>query len=62
MPAGGHGGSHGFLTDEFVTAILQDRKPWIDVELALKMTVCGIIAHESALKDGEWMRIPQFNL
>ena len=62
VPPGGHDGSHGFLTDEFVTAILQDRKPWIDVELALKMTVCGIIAHESALKDGEWMRIPQFNL
>jgi predicted dehydrogenase len=62
MPPGGHNGSHGFLTDEFVTAILQNRKPWIDVELALKMTVCGIIAHESALKDGERMRIPQFNL
>ena len=62
VPPGGHGGSHGFLTDEFVTAILQDRKPWIDVELALKMTVCGIIAHESALREGEWMRIPQFKL
>jgi len=62
VPPGGHNGSHGFLTDEFVTAILQNRKPWIDVELALKMTVCGIIAHESALKDGERMRIPQFNL
>jgi hypothetical protein len=45
-----------------VTAILQDRTPWIDVELALKMTVCGIVAHKSALKDGEWMRIPQFKL
>jgi predicted dehydrogenase len=62
MPAGGHAGSHGFLTDEFVTAILQNRTPWIDVELALKMTVCGIIAHESALKDGERLRIPQFTL
>lgn len=62
VPPGGHGGSHGYLTDEFVTAILQDRKPWIDVELALKMTVCGIVAHQSALKDGEWLKIPQFKI
>jgi predicted dehydrogenase len=62
MPPGGHGGSHGFLTHEFVSALLQNRKPWIDIELALKMTVCGIVAHESALKGGERMRIPQFKL
>src|SRR5207247_27752 len=31
-------------------AILQDRKPWIDIALALDMTVPGIIAHQSALK------------
>ena len=28
---GGHGGSHGYLMNEFVTAILQDRKPLVDI-------------------------------
>ena len=30
------------------------------IRLALNMTVCGIIAHQSALKGGELMKIPQF--
>lgn len=58
--AGGHGGSHGRLTDEFISAILQDREPLIGVDLALNLTVSGIVAHQSALKDGESMKIPQF--
>jgi hypothetical protein len=57
---GGHGGSHGHLTNEFVTAILEDRKPMIDIVSALNMTAAGIVAHQSALKDGETMKIPQF--
>lgn len=62
VEGGGHGGSHGRLTDEFISSILEDRKPWIDVALALNMTVSGIVAHESAMKDGELLKIPQFNL
>lgn len=60
VEGGGHGGSHGYLTNEFVTAILQDRKPLVDVIMALNMTAAGIVAHESALKDGELLKIPQF--
>lgn len=62
VPAGGHGGSHGRLTDEFVSSILQDRKPLVDIATALNMTVGGIVAHQSALKGGEWMKIPQYKL
>jgi predicted dehydrogenase len=62
VPAGGHGGSHGHLMNEFVTAILQDRKPLVDVALALNMTVAGVVAHQSALKGGELLKIPQFKL
>jgi predicted dehydrogenase len=29
LSKGGHGGSHGYLTNEFITAILQDRKPLV---------------------------------
>jgi predicted dehydrogenase len=57
---GGHGGSHGFLTNEFIEAILLDRKPLVDIVAALNMTVAGIVSHQSALKDGELMKIPQF--
>jgi len=59
---GGHGGSHGQLTNEFITAILQDRKPLVDIVAALNMSVAGIVAHQSALKDGELLKIPQFKL
>ena len=57
---GGHGGSHGRLTDEFVTSILLDRKPAVDIASSLNLTVPGIIAHQSALKDGELLKIDQY--
>ena len=60
VPAGGHGGSHGYLMDEFVTAILKDRQPLVHIAAALNLTVAGIVAHQSALKGGELMKIPQF--
>ena len=58
---GGHGGSHGHLMNEFVTAILENRKPLVDVTMALNLTVAGIVAHQSALKGGQAMTIPQFS-
>ena len=60
MDAGSHGGAHGYLTDDFVNAILLKRKPCVDVACALNTTVAGIISHQSAMKDGETMKIPQF--
>jgi predicted dehydrogenase len=59
---GGHGGSHGYLGHEFVMSILENRKPLVDIGWALNMTVSGIVAHQSALKDGQLMKIPQFRL
>ncbi len=60
VEAGGHGGSHGYLGNEFVTAILEDRTPLVDIAWALNMTVSGIVAHESAMKGGELLKIPQY--
>jgi predicted dehydrogenase len=57
---GGHGGSHGYLTNEFINSILEDRKPIVDIISALNLSVPGIVAHESALKDGELLKIPQY--
>jgi len=61
MPAGGHGGSHGPLTNEFVTALVEEREPTIDVYEALAMTAPGIVAHQSALKGGRQLEVPGFD-
>ena len=62
VPAGGHGGSHGYLSDDFIRAILLKQKPVCDVACALNTTVSGIYAHMSAMKDGETLKIPQYAL
>jgi predicted dehydrogenase len=59
---GGHGGSHGYLMSDFVDAVLRDRKPIVDIVQALNMTVAGMVAHQSALKNGELLKIPQYSL
>jgi predicted dehydrogenase len=59
---GGHGGSHGYLGDDFIDAILRGRKPAVDVIDALNMTTPGYYAHLSATKDGETLKIPQYLL
>lgn len=57
---GGHGGSHGYLGHEFVMSILEERPPEVDIAKALNLTVPGIVAHQSALRDGELLKIPQY--
>ncbi len=60
--AGGHGGSHGRLMNDFVHSILENRKPLVDVAQALNMTVAGVVSHLSAQKNGELMKIPQYRM
>lgn len=55
----GHDGSHPFITHEFIDALKHNRRPAVDISEALAYTVPGIIAHQSALKDGESLKIPQ---
>jgi hypothetical protein len=57
----GHGGSQVFLSAEFINALLEDREPAVDVYNALAMTVPGIIGHQSALKNGERLKVPSFD-
>lgn len=58
---GGHGGSHGYLGDDFIDSILRNRKPRVDIVDALNMTVPGYYAHLSSNKDGETINIPQYS-
>jgi predicted dehydrogenase len=60
VPEGGHGGSHGLLMHEFISAIIENREPLVNIYEALAMTIPGIIAHQSALKDGERLKLPQY--
>jgi predicted dehydrogenase len=57
----GHHGSHTFITHEFVDACINEREPTVNIHEALAYTVPGIVAHESALKGGEQLTIPQFD-
>lgn len=56
----GHEGSHTFLTHEFVESVLSGRKPTVHVHEAVSYTAPGIVAHQSALKDGMQMKVPTF--
>ncbi len=60
---GHHGGSHPYLTDDFLRAILvPGHKVCVDAATALNTTVSGVYAHMSALKGGETLKIPQYRI
>jgi predicted dehydrogenase len=56
----GHGGSHAFITHEFVRAIVEERHPTVNAWEAAAYTAPGIVAHQSALRKGEPLKIPDF--
>jgi predicted dehydrogenase len=58
---GGHGGSHPHLVHEFVRSIVEARRPAIDAVTAADWTAPGICAHESAMREGEPIAIPDFD-
>ena len=53
-----HGSSHPFITHEFISAILEDRQPEVNVWEAIAYTMPGVIAHQSALAGGKSLKIP----
>jgi len=57
---GGHGGSHPHLAHEFVTALVENRDPFPNAVESANWTCVGLCAHESALKGGEIVRLPEF--
>jgi predicted dehydrogenase len=62
IQGGGHGGSHPHLVNEMVNALLEDRDPWPNAVTSANWTCVGICAHESAMKGGELVRLPDFTL
>ncbi len=57
---GGHGGSHPYLVHEFVEAVHQDRLPAVNVWEAARYFAPGVVAHKSALKGGELLKVPDW--
>lgn len=58
----GHGGSHPHLANEFLSALAQDRDPWPNAVTSANWTCVGICAHQSTMKGGEIVRLPEFTL
>jgi predicted dehydrogenase len=56
----GHGGSHTFITHEFISAIVEDRHPSVNAWEAVAYTFPGIVAHQSALRGGQCMKIRDY--
>ncbi|MDO6819548.1 Gfo/Idh/MocA family oxidoreductase [Zobellia sp. 1_MG-2023] len=56
----GHGGSHPHLVHEFINALTEWKSPYPNARQSANITCVGILAHESALKGGELMKLPNF--
>ena len=56
----GHEGSHHFLVDDFAQAVAHHTMPALNAWTAARFTLPGIVAHESALRDGERLAIDDF--
>ena len=56
----GHEGSHHFLVDDFVRAVTDSSLPPVNAWTAARFNVPGIIAHQSALRGGERLAVPDF--
>ena len=53
-------GSAAVMTEQFVASIVEDSPPPLDVFSSLEMVIPGVLAHESALKGGKMMQVPDF--
>ncbi|MCA9127069.1 MAG: Gfo/Idh/MocA family oxidoreductase [Planctomycetales bacterium] len=60
VQGGGHGGSHPHLVNEFVNALVENRDPRPNAVTSANWTCVGICAHESALKGGQIVQLPEF--
>lgn len=57
---GGHGGSHPHMVHEFIRSIIEHRPAGVDDMLGAHWTGVGICAHESAMKGGMVVDVPDF--
>lgn len=56
----GHGGSHPHMAHEFVMSIIEARDAFPNVFESANWTSVGILAHESAMKGGQTVNLPDY--
>jgi len=56
----GHGGSHPHLVHAFIDALITGKSPYPNAKHSANITCVGILAHESAMKGGEIIKLPEF--
>ncbi len=54
----GHGGGDWFVVRDFVRAIRSEIPCPIDIDVAMDMTLPGLISQQSIARKGEWMGVP----
>lgn len=54
----GHMNSHRLLVDDFCTAVYTKTLPPVNAWAAARFTIPGLVAHESAIRGGELMDVP----
>jgi predicted dehydrogenase len=59
LQGAGHGGSHPHLVHNFLMAVLGKQPAFPDAPTSANWTMVGICAHESAMKGGARVEIPQ---
>jgi predicted dehydrogenase len=62
IQGGGHGGSHPHLVDALVSAVRGERRAYPDAVRAANITCAGILAHQSALRGGERIALPEWTI
>ncbi len=54
----GHGGGDFFMNLHFAEAIRKDEQPFLDVYRGVTMSIVGILAYRSALRDSNTLEVP----
>jgi len=62
VQGGGHGGSHPHLAHRLLQAVLGREEPYPNAVQAANITCAGLLSHQSALRDGEKMYLPEWTL
>jgi predicted dehydrogenase len=58
--ASGHGGADRKMLADFIACVAEGREPVLNVDFGINMSLPGILAHESAVRGGMPIEIPQF--
>jgi hypothetical protein len=60
VQGGGHGGSHPHLAHKLLQAVLGREDPYPNAVQAANITCAGLLSHESALRGGEKIDLPDW--